>query len=125
MKHRITLRVSDKIKAWLDAVGSEHLRGVLEAAIDGQSAPELSTKVEAVARDAGALSDKPAVERVVKAVKRAKVSDKVEAKAGHRKSAIPVDLAAQVARIAAEKEARKAAAEKLSPMGRLLAGYGK
>lgn len=125
LKHRITLRVSDKIKAWLDAVGSEHLRGVLEAAIDGQSAPELSTNVEEVAQSAEPVSDKPDPKPVVKAVKRAKVSDKSEGKAAPRKSAIPMDLAAQVARIAAEKEARKKAREGLSDVGRLLSQFGK
>ena len=125
LRHRVAIRVSNKMKAWLDTVGSDAARGIWEAAMEGVSPAPLSTNVEAVAQVAEVASNKPVSEHVAKAPKRVKVSNKSTDEGVPRKSAIPVDLAAQVARIAAEKEARKNAREGLSDVGRLLSQFGK
>ena len=69
----------------------------------------------------------PVVEPKTKAEKRTKAAPKPIEKAAPVvvRSVIPVDLAAQVERIAAEKAARKEAREQLSPMGRMLGQYRK
>lgn len=123
LKHRITVRVSDAVKLWADEVGLDGVRALLERHLDPSQAQveNLAAKPVVVETAPVDLATKP------KAEKRTKAAPKPIEKAAPVvvRSVIPVDLAAHVERIAAEKAARKEAREQLSPMGRMLGQYRK
>lgn len=132
-----TLRVTPAMRDWMKKAGSEAVRGVIGAAM-GCVIREGEAGLPTGGRQAEVLSDKvvepaPVLEEQRNTeVKAARVVRRKEAKlaavvtqAEERRPAIPMNLAEQVAAIAARKEAQKKAHEGLSDVGRMLAQYGK
>lgn len=133
-----TLRVTPAMRDWMKGAGSEVVRAAILAAMDGvirHGEAALSTG----GRQPEVVSDKvveaaPVVEEARNTpVKSARVTRRKVANAEPvviqpeepRKPAIPVNLAEQVAAIAARKEAQKKAREGLSDTGRLLSQFRK
>ena len=124
-----TVRVTSGMRDWMKANGAAAVRAAIQAAMDGviREPVLVAQNAEVSAEPVIAPKPAPVVEKPRNTDKRIRKQKpgKSEAEPVPRKSAIPMDLAAQVARIAAEKEARKKAREGLSDVGRLLSQFGK
>ncbi len=131
----LNVRVSDEMKAWAAGIGMNAVRDILGAAMLGNvhavdpsvdaNAEEVVTNPETVAQPAEAVYDKPSKRDRMTKVKRVKVVPVVIQAEEPHKPAIPVNLAEQVAAIAARKDAEKKAREGLSNVGRLLRQFRK